>query len=263
LIALVLAALALGFVEPASVSAATTSVAVTDPAFFTYEQGTLATGSGAERNASAQDDTKRIRLVDKVAVDESWTSMTFAGADDIQIIVFAYGVDGLFIAQSSTGWDDPSGAGFTWALPAGTAFVDLVVRHVDSSLISAGDRTPWLTISATADDASGPPDDGSAATPVPLADPRWNEYEQGTIASADGTERDNPSDLATRIRLANALTVDPSWQALRLDAGTHGVGLSATIFAYDASGRFISPSSGWKPLSSTGSRPARRSSTGR
>jgi chitodextrinase len=90
----------------------------------------------------------------------------------------------------------------------------------------------------------------AAATPAGtvIADPAFSSYEQGTIASDSGLERDGASDVATRIRLTQPVAVDPSWQGLQFDGGVNGADINVTIFAYDANGKFLTPSTGWKSL---------------
>ncbi|NJP28988.1 hypothetical protein FLW53_33230 [Microbispora sp. SCL1-1] len=89
-----------------------------------------------------------------------------------------------------------------------------------------------------------------SVAPPSTSDPAFNDFEQGTIASATGEKRDGASDVATRIRLKAPVAVDRSWQALKFDGGPKGADVSVTIFAYDADGTFLPPSSGWKSLAS-------------
>ncbi|MEU7881108.1 PxKF domain-containing protein [Microbispora bryophytorum] len=76
---------------------------------------------------------------------------------------------------------------------------------------------------------------GTTAPPS-TSDPGFNDFEQGTIASATGVKRDGASDVATRIRLKAPVAVDRSWQALKFDGGSKGSDASVTVFAYDANG---------------------------
>lgn len=231
---------------PASADAA--PVALTGPGFTTYEQGTLATGSGAERN-EASDLTGRIRLADKVAVDPSWASLSFDGPSSVVAIFFAYDADGRFISQSSTTSAKWTSLPFTYDLPAGTAFVDWVLSYADGGSITVADQASWLSVAVASTQVVTPPATTAPAVPVALDDAAWNTFEQGTIDAGTGKNRgaagDGTSDSLTRIRLQAPLPVDPTLGAIRFEGGTD---TQVTVFAYDATGAFLSPSSGWKSV---------------
>lgn len=110
-----------------------------------------------------------------------------------------------------------------------------------------------LALSVSAFAAVGPPSAVSAAAnapavvaldaPVPVTEAAFFAMEQGTIASASGTEGSN----STRIRLQAPAAISSAWQWLQFDGG---VDLDITVFAYNATGAYLSPSTGWQSLAS-------------
>ncbi|WP_051762269.1 hypothetical protein [Microbispora rosea] len=238
----ILAALTVILVLPglaAPASATTTATTITDPAFYDLESGTIASATGLNGG-----DSTRLRLKTAAAVDGSWRTLAFteaAGNPDIDVTVFAYDADGTYLSPS-TGWQSLVSP-YTYTIPAGTATIRYVVKYHAGGAITPADHATWLTIGVAGID------DGTTAPPS-TSDPGFNDFEQGTIASATGVKRDGASDVATRIRLKAPVAVDRSWQALKFDGGPKGSDVSVTIFAYDADGTFLSPSTGWKSLAS-------------
>ncbi|WP_405395278.1 hypothetical protein [Microbispora hainanensis] len=86
----------------------------------------------------------------------------------------------------------------------------------------------------------------AATTATTITDPAFYALEPGAIASATGLDGDD----STRLRLTAAAAVDSSWRTLAFTEAAGDPDIDVTVFAYDAGGGYLSPSTGWKSLAS-------------
>jgi hypothetical protein len=171
-----------------------------------------------------------VRAAGTTAVTASSTALTNPALYDLQAGSLNEKADGSFTAAASvTKFLSPStgfqslDSPYTYAIPAGTAFVRWVIAYSSFTAITPADHSPWLSVTAST---------GTATTAV--TDPAFADYEQGTIASGTGADEDaGNSEGASRIRIAAPAAVDSSWQTLQF-ANATDASLQITIFAYAA-----------------------------
>lgn len=188
--------------------------------------GSIASASGVTEGSSA-----RIRLAAPVPVDSSWKVLQFSSTADVEVTVFAYGVNGDYL--TATGFQSLAEP-YDYAIPAGTVSINYVISYSPDSAgkaISPTGQNPWVTITAV-----DPPTSTTAS--------QFCTVQQGSISLTDGSY--GSATDTSEIRLDTPAAVNPAWTRLRF-AGESDT--SIAVFAYDDNGTFLS-GSGWQSLAS-------------
>lgn len=127
--------------------------AVSDPAFYAFEQGTISSGTGLNEEPA---NSTRIRLSAPAAVDSTWKTLQFANATDtsLQITIFAYSATHT-LALSTPASIDPSWKALQFADPnsitdanfARTYYVQVFPYDSDGNFL--GQTSGWHLLDGT------------------------------------------------------------------------------------------------------------------